>query len=247
MHYVHRVTETLRQVIGAKVRGLRAEHGRRQDDVARAARELGLSWSRSKVAELERGDKALPVEELVLLPLVLARARCGQPSLLELLPTEGDSSVRLGARVAMPATELGKVVTGNAKDVHYLQVETPHTRSVRAAFAEVREQMRQLAAISGGELSVAQFEAAERDERLDGEQVASRRLKVPAIAVSVAAHHTWSQGLTQERDARVADRVKPDANPRTVQAARGHVTRELYRELEPALDRYRQAEQDQEI
>ena len=45
-------------------------------------------------------------------------------------------------------------------------------------------------------LSIEQVEATERDERLDA-----------------------GRGLTEERDTRVAERVKPDASLRTVQAA----------------------------
>src|SRR4051794_18409181 len=81
---VRPVTEellTLRQWIGQAVRRLRDEHGRRQDDVAVAARSVGLAWTRGKVAELERGGKAIPAEELLLLPVVLAYAGCGEPQL----------------------------------------------------------------------------------------------------------------------------------------------------------------------
>jgi hypothetical protein len=47
--------------------------------------------------------------------------------------------------------------------------------------------------------------------------------------------------LTEERDVRAAERAGPGGSVRSAQAARGHVTRELYREFEPAIERYRKA------
>ena len=123
--------ETLRQWVGGRIRALREQHGQRQDDVARAARDLGLAWSRSKVAALERGDKALPAEELLLLPVVLADAQCGQPSLADLLP-DGSGTVRLGDRTAMPAAVLARAIRGERADTS--EVNSP---AIRESFARI--------------------------------------------------------------------------------------------------------------
>ncbi len=236
---------TLRQWVGQAVRSLREQHGKRQDDVARSARTLGLSWTASKVAALERGDKALPAEELLLLPLVLEKAMCGQPSLADLLP-DGSGTVRLGDQTAMPAAVLAQVVRGEHVDIS--EVDSP---SIRESFARIEA----WAEAGGPKRSMSIFRAAMavapgRDSRElaaveraagDAERIAARRLGVPSLALIAAALATWGHGLTQERDARAAERAGPGASARTAQAARGHVTRALYRELAPAIERYRQA------
>jgi hypothetical protein len=226
------------------MRALREQHGQRQDDVARAARDLGFAWSRSKVAALERGDKALPAEELLLLPLVLAQAQCGQPSLADLLP-QGSGTVRLGAQTAMAASMLAQVVRG--EDVDIREVDSP---SVRERFARIEawaeaDGPKRAMAVFGAVLAVSgrdsrELAAAERTAG-DAERIAARRLGVPPLAVVAASLATWGHVLTEERDVRAAERAGPGGSVRSAQAARGHVTRELYREFEPAIERYRKA------
>jgi transcriptional regulator with XRE-family HTH domain len=251
---VHGVTDdqdalTLRQWVGQAVRRLREQDGQRQDDLARSARELGLTWTASKIAALERGDKALPAEELLLLPAVLALAGCGYPSLVDLLPS-GPGTVRLSDRTAMPAAVLAHAVRG--EDFELSEVDSP---SMRKTFSRIETWER-----GGGlERAVSMVRAAHlvsgatpRElvdaERAagDAERIAARRLGVPFAAVVAAALATWGRGLTEERDARAAERAGPDASARSAQAARGHVTRELYGELAPAIERYRKAEQGEE-
>ena len=53
--------------MGARLRALREERGISQDQAARAIRSEGLPWSRSQLAKVERGDRAIGVEDLVLL------------------------------------------------------------------------------------------------------------------------------------------------------------------------------------
>jgi hypothetical protein len=226
------------------MRALREQHGRRQDDVARAARELGLAWSRSKVAALERGDKALPAEELMLLPLVLAEAQCGQPSLADLLP-QGSGTVRLGDQTTMPAAVLAQVVRG--EDVDLSEVTSPSIRRpsvIARAVSDTAPATDSVSAVvtraaSSDTTAATELLAAERAAG-DAERIAARRLGVPFTAVVAAALATWGHGLTEERDARAAQRAGPGASARSAQAARGHVTRELYRELGPAIERYHQ-------
>jgi hypothetical protein len=57
------------------------------------------------------------------------------------------------------------------------------------------------------------------------------------------ARERWGRSLTEERDRRVAAQASPDATPRTRQAVRGHVTRELMATLAPIVEpqRARQA------
>lgn len=238
--YVHGVTDddgetvSLRAAIGAKVRELRERSGRRQDDVAQEARDLGLAWNRARVGALERGDKAIPVEELVLLPLLLA-TEDGAPSLLDLLPS-GDQWVTLGDATRVKADTIRAIVAGETFAVG--GIEAMRSTTTREEAERGMEEMRRIVAVwPGGKLD--DVVRAEDDARRDAEQVAGRKLGVPARVVSLAAWSRWGRGLTDERDARVAEKAPEDAAPRTVQALRGRVTRELYDELRDTLDAYR--------
>jgi transcriptional regulator with XRE-family HTH domain len=70
----------------------------------------------------------------------------------------------------------------------------------------------------------------------EADQVAGKRLGVDPATVSLAAERLWGQSLSEERDERVSSTTGPDATKRTIQAARGHVTRALLAELKAHLD-----------
>lgn len=69
----------------------------------------------------------------------------------------------------------------------------------------------------------------ETDERF------ARRLRVSAEVVQDIAHQLWGQSVTVERDNRTAARLTGCANRRSVQAIRGHVSRDLYAEIDAAI------------
>jgi hypothetical protein len=78
------------------------------------------------------------------------------------------------------------------------------------------------------------LEAAHADVAGDAELKAARRLRVPPVAVALAARRSWKRSLTEERDRRVAEEAPADATPRTLQALRGHISRGLLEELKGA-------------
>src|SRR5215213_4985276 len=86
---------TLPQLVGRRVRGLRTTHGRTQEDVADAARSLGLDWTRSSVASLESEVRGLSAEELLLLPAILSRVTGLKISLEKLLSIAPTQALRL--------------------------------------------------------------------------------------------------------------------------------------------------------
>jgi hypothetical protein len=65
----------------------------------------------------------------------------------------------------------------------------------------------------------------------EAEQKAAARLDVSVESLQGSAFTLWGRSLPDERDQRVGDRKEVDASARTVQALRGHVTRELLAEL----------------
>ncbi len=86
----------LRDAVGVSVRRVRETAGLRQTDVSQASRAHGLAWSQSRVAALERGDKAVSIEELALLPILLSNASGRDVTLSDL--------IRPDARIALSAT-----------------------------------------------------------------------------------------------------------------------------------------------
>lgn len=65
----------------------------------------------------------------------------------------------------------------------------------------------------------------------DAEKKAARRLGTSPESVVEVAPARWGRSLTEERERQVAAQAAPDATPRTRQALRGRVSRELVAEL----------------
>src|SRR5215216_641282 len=83
---------TIDQAIGQQLRNLRSELGLRQDQIATAARQVGLRWTQSTVAAIENGNRALSLGEWFLLPTVFGfagRLTGPWPKLADLLPDSG--------------------------------------------------------------------------------------------------------------------------------------------------------------
>lgn len=227
----------IREVVGAGVRRVRELAGVRQGDVALAARRHGLAWTQSKVAALERGDKAVGVEELALLPLVLTSA-CGRPvHLPELIAP--DAELRVGDLV-MPGRSLLALYAGRPaptmrrRRLPQGRVVQRFKRSVerlaQSPLARAAERISQLGLGSVNDLlrwaeGIAEAEAA-----------AGRRLGEHALVVVALSHALWGRTLTEERDRIVAEQA-PDASPGRRRALRGQVTRRLVQELGDELER----------
>src|SRR5262245_12140090 len=70
----------------------------------------------------------------------------------------------------------------------------------------------------------------------DAVQKAARALRTRPEAIVEASHQRWDRSLTDEREARLRRRSELETGTaRTLQAVRGHVTRELLEELRPLL------------
>jgi transcriptional regulator with XRE-family HTH domain len=223
---------TIPVLVGRRVRALRTEAGRSQDELAEAARRAGLQWTRASVASLETGRRGLSAEELLLLPLALAVLDGRGHTVSELL--EGASTVTPGATRAPVRTDfLRDLVTGAADPV-------------------------------GGSEHMVAPDLSDDDGRAvshmvarETERHAARALNVEPERVVRAAYRRWGRGLTEERWLRVGARIlglapdsseglieeltllrsgEPEIPPRTRQALRGHVTRELIEELRQTID-----------
>jgi len=101
----------LRTVVGEAVRRIRGSADARQEDLAAAAHRRGLTWSRQKVAMLERGSKSVSVEELVILLDILSDV-CRRPvGLGELIPP--DTHVALSRSVVLTGRDILKICAGH--------------------------------------------------------------------------------------------------------------------------------------
>lgn len=200
--------QRLPEVVGARVRVLREATGRSQDDLAHAAQRAGLDWTRASVASLETGRRGLSAEELLLLPLAFVFLDGEGHTLAELLEDAPETIVRPNGAQAGTGFLRRMLDGGN--------------------YAEAGVFERELAAGSGrpDDEQMISYMAAREAER----HVADA-LGTDAETVAETAYRLWGRGLTEERERRLGERADEDASPRSLQAIRGHVTRELIEEL----------------
>jgi len=224
--------ETIEQAIGREIRRLREAAGVGQSVLAAAARQYGLPWTRAMIAAVELGRKRLSLGELALMPLVLVEANITGGivlSLGDLIPTDptDQRSVDAGPGLQLPLRIARGLLLGDP-----------------AAAAEVPT-LSEAAAIAGAaHRLIATITAATRaiEAAGDAEQKAALALRVSPDEVVEAAHRLWGCSLTARRDRLVAMRTDPMLTrdpeearspewPRRLQAIRGHVTRDLLKEL----------------
>lgn len=204
----------LTATVGKEMKRLRETAGRRQEDVAAAARACGLGWGRSTVAMLEAGRYELKAAELLVLPAVLRLAKAGDTSIGGLLGN-GDELV-----------ELTPVLSATPEELR---------RGPGRKWPEMR------AAFGDDVADIGLFEKRE-DGGIDyvgrtflvageAERKAARSLGIPAADLVALAHELWGRHLSAQRDALVAKEAPPGTAPRTLQALRSHTTRRLLAEL----------------
>jgi hypothetical protein len=197
---------TVERAIGREIGRRREEAEISQSDVAMYAREIGLPWTRATIAAIELGRKQLSVGELLLMPLILKKARVTRElvALWDLIPAE-DRRVEV-----WPGLELS----------------LPDARTLLAGGAETRE----IRPVNVG-VDIRDLQA-----RDTAEQKAAATLRVPARAIVDAAYDLWDQSLSMERLQRLQrSSAASGATERRRQALKGHITRELLNELRPRL------------
>ena len=78
--------------VGLKMAELRRAEGVTAESVAEHAREVGLKWTRSTVSFIETARRAVTVDEMMVLPLILSNAFDRNVTLRELLPDKAKVS-----------------------------------------------------------------------------------------------------------------------------------------------------------
>jgi hypothetical protein len=87
-------TTPIAAVLGANCRRIRTDAGATQDELARAARQLGLKWTASKVRDFEVGRSAPTFATVLALTAALDRVTNGEPvRLADLVGIDGQVTV----------------------------------------------------------------------------------------------------------------------------------------------------------
>lgn len=246
----------LATVLGQRLRALREGGGKRQEDLAVAARGYGLAWRRATVAAIETGRRQLSVGELFLLPAVLTRLALGGTGatapasgglvVADLLPEHGDQWAALTPGTNVRVRGLRALLGDAAEPMTEQDFDTPHSRQTRRAQTALQQSIRDWMKhtdttwrrIMGHPLTEADLTTLNQvleDAAGAAEQQAARRSRMSAFAVALAARKLWNCSLTEQRERRLAEERRGATSARRLQALRGHHTRALLVELDPLL------------
>ncbi|GAU67618.1 Xre family transcriptional regulator [Streptomyces sp. NBRC 110611] len=234
------------KAIGRQLQRVREEKGRTAEDVARTAQQLGLSWHRPTVGQIERGQRALSAVELVVLPLIYGRP------LGELLP---EGTLWLTPDLGVYDREVRRVLGGDYNP-SARALRTPGGWHVKGWSDQTGEELAGRVAQAVTELSERSPWPADaqvrytQDKPDEAEAKAAKRLGVTPHYVAYAARETWGHGLAAEREVRLRERGDLPEGRRALQSARGHITRALLAELEPVVKAYggrRSAQSDRAV
>jgi transcriptional regulator with XRE-family HTH domain len=233
---------TIDRGIGQQLERIRREQDLSVEQIAAGARDLGLAWSRNTVLGIERGKRGLNIAEFLLLPLVLDRSfeRLGRSvppiSPGALLP---DAKVDVGG-VWVDGEVLRALLRGTRPPVGAIQIVPRQKEPLRRGR---RQQEPELVAVRT--MLPDDVEAAARIERAslgEAEMKLARTLGTLPELIVLASFDTWHRPISEERDARLEVLDVPDApadkaqsRRRSLQALRGHITRELTEEFNDAL------------
>ena len=213
--------KTLAQVIGANMKKLREEAGLRQADFAELLKMLGLvdGWTRDTVASVEAGRRALSVDELIALghisPGGLVQLFAGEGS-VQIAGTRWPSAKDLDLDRVRAVIAGGDSLAASDKPFQVQAEERKRRGSKNASESGVLTDIR----IRTG--------AYTRDE-------AAKRLGVSVKRIDRMSQRLWGQSLWHEHVDRVRKRVPKEASGRSIDATRGHVTRQLLAELREEL------------
>ena len=240
----------LAEIVGERLKGFREERGLRQADVAAAAAKWGLAWARSSIAALEAGSRNLSLEEVLLLPVIIDDlGGWDQPLIhpdtwISLTPTWGVEAKHLGdlaRNLAIPNliqvrdTPLSDTAFGVRKTE---QRESSSSDSLYGYQMEAENQAWRL--FCARYYPEAPYREISHGANLgsDLELVAklAKRIENPNGGpaswglINVLSWALWKAPFEEERDRRAGERG--DRTERAFQSAKGHVTRELIKELE---------------
>jgi transcriptional regulator with XRE-family HTH domain len=240
-------TETISAAVGAFVSQVRRENGLTLDQIARAARSYGASWSASSVSNIERGQASLTLPTLLLLALALGdlleqpltlSALLGDVEVLTLV-SGGQHPVKRswvdgvlnGAEVTRSSVE-----SVDAEDDHEVdeELEAEVLRKMRerrgreATRAEGADQVAHLLDQSQMPPEPATRNPAKGDAGSLAEERAAKKLGISIARLRQLTLFLWARSLEEESSRRAGT----DSTPQ----ARGRVTRLLIDEIRRSME-----------
>jgi transcriptional regulator with XRE-family HTH domain len=203
----------LSKVLARRLVALRTEHGLTQDDVARFARRDGLDWSRATVASIENGRRPISLGEMLVLSLGfdidLADWFDDLPADRPVRLTENPKKPGMYADIAPGALHAAFVATDEGQWRAAACWDSPRTRPGTSDMDVLR----------------AEIAAGEAEENL------ARAIGIEPMELVNRSFALWGRTLTEQRD-RLVDEQGGNRPPTSIQARRGHVTRQLLQELQ---------------
>jgi transcriptional regulator with XRE-family HTH domain len=237
----------MHELIARGAAAVRRRNGWTQEQAARAYRNHGLAaWRTSTVGSLESGLRKPRLDEVI---LMCAALDVTLANLIRAADEDGAEQIELGDGAMLSTT----VVLGWLYEGFDAIGELPHLdprTAMRFPVDDKIDVMLQRATAEHDRISpllkpIIEW-AVQHEIRLnagilntayqapsDAERHAARRLGVEPAQVRLAARALWQKDFDQERDARVDDVA--NLEPRSRQARRGLVTREMLAEMERML------------
>lgn len=200
-------------LVGENLRHWRTINGRSLEQFSAEVQWWGLPWGPSTLAKIERGERPLQAAEFVVL------TQCAR-GLENLLAGSDEWKVGLTEETTFSLRQIVRALAGKPS------VGFGGTAPVIRDFLQSDDDdldefidrmiLRQ---------APTPADAAKREH----ERTLAKALGVTPLAVAEAAFALWGHGLTEEREERLSK--DPTQTRRTLQALRGHVTRDLREEL----------------
>lgn len=208
----------LQSVITDNMRRIRRERGVLQEDVAMAARWVGVMWSSTTVAQIESGTRQLSLDEFLLLPLIL-HCKIG-----DLLAVEDQNQpVKLGYNTILDPEAVAELVSSKGP-----QLKDDQIPMLPGLEEKLDPKIKEAISFSGLEPTLLSYLKVREGARGEAERKAAQTLKFSAVEITALAIRLWSRSLTEERDARAQEQASEGKEKRAV---RGHITRALLQEI----------------
>jgi transcriptional regulator with XRE-family HTH domain len=234
----------MHDLVAAGIKAARQRKGWTQDDAARMFRMNGLlSWRGGTVGQMEAGLRRPRLDELLLICATL------EVSLDELLPGE-DEQVELGDAATMTPRamrallrdydEFNRMSFSDARFPGRSEVERLAARMQTSGMSYERlDKLVEPIMQAGGRKRIAMTILAQHlivalDTPADADRHAARQLGLEPVQVRLASLVLWGADFIAERDRRVGD--VNELEPRSRQARRGLVAREMLSELKAFFD-----------
>ncbi|MET8795363.1 helix-turn-helix transcriptional regulator [Nocardia sp. NPDC004568] len=207
---------TIAEIVGRNARELRGDL--RTDDVAAAARMVGLKWSPGRISELERGKVSPTLPTLILLAQSFTELLGRPVSIAEDL-LAGDDHIRIGGDLVITADAVREFASGHPVDLRSGDMPDVMASMVEA-MGSVTDMARRSGAASIGAIRKASH-ATQAESRV------ARDLGITVEELFDASLRLWGKSFSEQRDALAGD----GANAQK----RGRIARVLKDEIRQAI------------